>query len=39
MRFEDHLFKANVPILYYLKTPEKQRYKGGVNWGHWLDMG
>ena len=31
-------FPANVLILYPLKTPEKQRFSGGIKWEHWPEM-
>ena len=33
---------ANVSILYYLKTPKKQRFSavlGDIKWEHWLEIG
>ena len=37
----DHPFLANVPILYYRKTPQNQRFSGvfsSIKWKHWPEM-
>ena len=42
--YQSHTFVINpvladVPILYPLKTPENQRFSGGIKWEHWPEMG